>query len=33
MNTHGTATFVGLPVTADVKLNPTVVQGGLAVRF
>ena len=33
MNTHGTATFVGLPVTADVKLNPTVFQGGLAVRF
>ena len=33
MNTHGTGTFVGLPVTADVKLDPTVFQGGLAVRF
>jgi outer membrane protein len=33
LNTHGTGTFIGLPVTADVKLDPTVVQGGIAVRF
>jgi outer membrane protein len=33
MNTNGTATFAGLPVTADVKLDPTVFQGGLALRF
>jgi outer membrane protein len=33
MKTNGTATFAGLPVTAEVKLDPTVFQGGLALRF
>jgi outer membrane protein len=33
LNTHGTGTFIGLPVTADVKLDPTVFQSGVTVRF
>jgi outer membrane protein len=33
LDTQGTGTFTGLPVTADVKLDPTVFQGGIAVRF
>jgi outer membrane protein len=33
LNTKGTGTFMALPITADVKLDPTVFQGGIAVRF
>lgn len=33
LDTEGSGTALGLPVTADIELDPTVVQGGLLVRF
>ncbi len=33
LKTDGSGTFGGAPVTADVKLNPTVLQGGVLFRF
>jgi outer membrane protein len=33
LRTHGDGTFSGLPVTAKIAMDPTVVQGGLSFRF
>ena len=33
LHTNGAGSFSGLPITARIKLDPTILQGGLAYRF